>query len=1002
MSQALDFQSLIMTLEKYWADNGCLIWQPYHTEVGAGTMNPATSLRVLGPEPWNVGYVEPSIRPDDGRYGINPNRFYQHTQYQVILKPDPGNPQELYLRSLEALGIDPVLHDIRFVEDNWKSPALGAWGLGWEVWLNGLEITQFTYFQQSGGQSLDPVSVELTYGLERIAMALQGARDFKEIRWNSAFSYGDVQLQSEEQFSKYAFELADVDHMRELFRLYEQEAQRCLDAKQTLPAHDFVLKCSHTFNLLDTRGAVGVTERAGFFHRMRDLSRRVADAYLEERQSLEFPWLDKNTSAAPGVAPVSKGDYPSQPAPFLLEIGTEELPPGDVVDAVNQLERSVPEMLDGLRLEGQGLKVWATPRRLVVFLEKLSDRQVDLEQVVKGPPKDRAYDQDGVPTQAAAGFASSKGVRVEDLEVKEIEGGEYVVAVERKSGLQAHEVLASALPQLISSIRFAQSMRWNDPNLAFSRPIRWILALHGEGEIQFSHAGLQARSFTRGLRFIDGDQDLAVPSPGDYFKILEAQGIILDQDRRQDRISNDLVHLAGIKGGEVSPDQRLLTEVTHLVEAPTALLGDFDPKFLELPREVLISVMKKHQRYFPVEKDGKLLPHFITITNKPSPAGDYPEMPLITQGNADVILARFADAKYFVQADQEKELADYVPDLDQLTFQVDLGSMGDKTKRICGLVEKIAPQLDLSADELETARRAAELCKADLATQMVVEMTSLQGVMGYYYALHSGEQKQVAKAIREHYAPASAGDPGPACKAGLVVGLADRLDSLAGLFAAGLAPTGSKDPFAQRRAALGLVGNLIDRKINFDLESALDYAIQELPIPMAPETREACLGFISDRLHNYLREQGYDHDVVDAVVSAQGSNPSGAFQAVKILSNWVQKKDWDQTRDSFARCVRITRDLKQTYSITSDLLKEQAEKELFKVLEGSSAEKVPSGDLEGFFKVFTPLVPAITAFFDQVLVMDEDQAVRENRLGLLQSITSLADGVLDFTRLEGF
>ena len=467
MSQALDFQSLIMTLEKYWADNGCLIWQPYHTEVGAGTMNPATSLRVLGPEPWNVGYVEPSIRPDDGRYGINPNRFYQHTQYQVILKPDPGNPQELYLRSLEALGIDPVLHDIRFVEDNWKSPALGAWGLGWEVWLNGLEITQFTYFQQSGGQSLDPVSVELTYGLERIAMALQGARDFKEIRWNSAFSYGDVQLQSEEQFSKYAFELADVDHMRELFRLYEQEAQRCLDAKQTLPAHDFVLKCSHTFNLLDTRGAVGVTERAGFFHRMRDLSRRVADAYLEERQSLEFPWLDKNTSAAPGVAPVSKGDYPSQPAPFLLEIGTEELPPGDVVDAVNQLERSVPEMLDGLRLEGQGLKVWATPRRLVVFLEKLSDRQVDLEQVVKGPPKDRAYDQDGVPTQAAAGFASSKGVRVEDLEVKEIEGGEYVVAVERKSGLQAHEVLASALPQLISSIRFAQSMRWNDPNLAF-------------------------------------------------------------------------------------------------------------------------------------------------------------------------------------------------------------------------------------------------------------------------------------------------------------------------------------------------------------------------------------------------------------------------------------------------------------------------------------------------------------------------------------------------------
>lgn len=254
MTEALDFQSLIMALEKFWADNGCLIWQPYHTEVGAGTMNPATSLRVLGPEHWSVGYVEPSIRPDDGRYGENPNRFYQHTQYQVILKPDPGNPQELYLKSLEALGIDPELNDIRFVEDNWKSPALGAWGLGWEVWLNGLEITQFTYFQQSGGQSLDPVSVELTYGLERIAMALQGVRDFKNIRWNENYSYGDVQLQSEQQFSKYAFELADVDNMREMYRLYEEEAKRCLEAGQVLPAHDYVLKCSHTFNLLDTRG----------------------------------------------------------------------------------------------------------------------------------------------------------------------------------------------------------------------------------------------------------------------------------------------------------------------------------------------------------------------------------------------------------------------------------------------------------------------------------------------------------------------------------------------------------------------------------------------------------------------------------------------------------------------------------------------------------------------------------------------------------------------------
>ncbi len=524
MTEALDFQSLIMVLEKFWADNGCLIWQPYHTEVGAGTMNPATSLRVLGPEPWSVGYVEPSIRPDDGRYGENPNRFYQHTQYQVILKPDPGNPQELYLNSLEAMGIDPAVHDIRFVEDNWRSPALGAWGLGWEVWLNGLEITQFTYFQQSGGQSLDPVSIELTYGLERIAMALQDVRDFKNIRWNDRYTYGDVQLQSEQQFSKYAFELADVDNMRELYRLYEEEAKRCLDAQQVLPAHDFVLKCSHTFNLLDTRGAVGVTERQGFFHRMRDLSRRVADAYLEERQRLEFPWLKGGGSGTVEAVETSFPAYPKQPAPFLLEIGTEELPSGDVVDAISQLEQAIPALLDGLRLEYKGLEVLATPRRLVVYLAELADRQQDLEQLVKGPPSERAFDQNGTATKAASGFASSKGVTVDDLEVREIDGGKYVVAIERKTGLPTHQVLADSIPELIGSIRFGQSMRWNDPSLAFSRPIRWLLALHGESWIPFSFAGLTSSPHTRGLRFIAGGENLPVKNPKDYFKVIGKTG----------------------------------------------------------------------------------------------------------------------------------------------------------------------------------------------------------------------------------------------------------------------------------------------------------------------------------------------------------------------------------------------------------------------------------------------------------------------------------------------
>ena len=280
MTEALNFQSMIMTLQQYWADQGCLIWQPYYSQVGAGTMNPATFLRVLGPEPWNVAYVEPSVRPDDGRYGDNPNRLQTHYQFQVILKPDPGNPQELYLESLQAIGIDPAKHDIRVVEDNWESPALGAWGLGWEVWLDGLEITQFTYFQQAGGLPLDPVSVEITYGLDRIAAPLQDARGFQNIRWNDRLSFGDVNLQAEQEQSKYYFEVADVERMRQIYELHLAEMEAALEAGLVLPAYDHLLKLSHTFNVLDTRGAIGVTERQVYFRGMRRLSSKVAALYV--------------------------------------------------------------------------------------------------------------------------------------------------------------------------------------------------------------------------------------------------------------------------------------------------------------------------------------------------------------------------------------------------------------------------------------------------------------------------------------------------------------------------------------------------------------------------------------------------------------------------------------------------------------------------------------------------------------------------------------------------
>src|SRR5512143_2196222 len=315
------FQEIILKLQDFWAERGAILWQPYYTQVGAGTMNPATFLRVLGPEPWNVAYVEPSVRPDDGRYGENPNRFQLHYQFQVILKPDPGDPQEIYLDSLKAIGIDPREHDIRFVEDNWEQPAISAWGLGWEVWLDGQEITQFTYFQQVGGVALDPVAVELTYGLERILIALNNAKAIWDEPWNADVKYGEVRRQEEFEHSKYYFEVADIGRVRQMYDLYRAEAEACLASGLVVPAHDYVLKCSQAFNALDSRGAVGPTERQAFFGQMRDLARRVALAYLEQRKELEYPLLKEGAPAQAVQRPLP--ETLAAPADFVLEIGTE-------------------------------------------------------------------------------------------------------------------------------------------------------------------------------------------------------------------------------------------------------------------------------------------------------------------------------------------------------------------------------------------------------------------------------------------------------------------------------------------------------------------------------------------------------------------------------------------------------------------------------------------------------------------------------------------------------
>ncbi len=998
MKKALDFQSIIMRLQDFWAQRDCLIWQPYYSQVGAGTMNPATFLRVLGPEPWKVAYVEPSIRPDDGRYGDNPYRLQQFYQFQVILKPDPGNPQEVYLQSLQALGIDPDKHDIRFVEDNWQQPAIGAWGLGWEVWLDGQEITQFTYFQQCGGQDLAPVSVEITYGLERIAMTLQGVRHFKNIQWSPERTYGDVNLMGEREHSTYYFDVADVKSVRQMYELYEEEAERAITAGLVLPAHDYVLKTSHAFNILDTRGAVGVTERQGLFKRTRELARQVAAAYVEQRKSVEFPWLVEEETQ--GEVPITglEMELTSTSAPFVLEIGTEELPPSDLADALSQLDERVPALLNDFHLAYDDIQIMGTPRRLVVSIEGLTARQPDRSLDVKGPPADRAFDQDGNPTRAAEGFARSKGIDVGDLVVEEVDGGEYVVAHVKEQGQSTAEVLHEALPDLIGGLRFNKSMRWNESGVAFSRPIRWLLALHDDIVIPFKFAGYLSARTTRGLRFQDPEQK-EVQNPGEYFATIASQGIVLDPEARKTEILEQANRLADEVGGHVRQDADLQEEVTHLVEVPTAFRGQFDESYLKvLPPEVLISVMKKHQRYFVVEDEqGQLMPYFIGVRN-----GGDEHIETVIDGNEQVILARFDDAAFFVKKDLQQPLESFVDDLDTLTFEVKLGSFLEKTERITALVKSLGARLTLTEKEMAFTQRAAELCKADLATNMVVEMTSLQGVMGRYYALHSGEESEVADAIFEHYLPRSADDQSPETKPGLVVGLADRLDSLMGLFAVGLAPTGTKDPFAQRRAALGICQNLIEWQLELDLAWALGQAADQLTVDVTQQNREYCLAFIQGRLRGMLLDQGYSYDVVDAVLAEKGQNPYGAYLSVQALSAWVGREDWGQILPAFSRCVRIIRDLDEAYQVDDALLDEESEKLLYEALVNAEQAMAGTKTVDGFLNAFLPMVPVVNRFFDEVMVMAEDEAVRENRLALCQRIAELSGGLADLSYLEGF
>jgi glycyl-tRNA synthetase len=997
---SLTMQQVLLTLTSYWAEQGCLIGQPFNTEVGAGTLNPSTALRVMGPEPWKVAYVEPSVRPDDARYGENPNRLQTHTQFQVILKPDTGNAQEVYLGSLAALGIDLHAHDVRFVEDNWASPALGAWGLGWEVWLDGLEITQFTYFQQAGGVSLDPVSVEITYGIERIVMALQGVHHFKDIEYAPGISYGEAFGQAEYEMSRFYLDDADVEAQRRLFGEYAAEAERMLAARLPVPAHYLVLKCSHAFNVLDARGAVSTTERATAFGLMRRLSRQVGALWRERRAELGHP-LGVATApeklSRPDASATVSGTHP-----LLFEIGVEELPAAEVSRVATAVADAVSSKLAATRLGHGAVRGYATPRRIVVTVADVEPAESDVTSVVRGPRASAALGKDGAPTPAALGFARAHGVDAAALRPTTVDGVEYLALTRTDSGRGAVQVLSDVLGEVVLELRSDRNMRWNDPALTFSRPIRWLLALLGDTPVPVVASALASGSTTRVLRTAQTPV-VAVASVAQYHEVMAGSGIIVDGAVRREGIVERYRELAASLGGvaDVDGESTLLDEVANLVERPTVILGSFDQRFLALPTEILTTVMRKHQRYLPIRTaDGTLLPSFAFVAN-----GDV-DSEVVRAGNEAVLVARYADAEFFWRADLQSKPESLRQGLSKLAFEERLGSMADRADRIAAIAgELIAPGAASATEaERDTVRRAAQLAKFDLASLMVTELTSLAGTMARVYATRHGESAAVATALAEMEQPRTTADALPGTVPGAVLALADRLDLLMALFAVGANAKGSSDPFGLRRAALGALRLLrqIPHLRWVGLRRGLTLAsghIRAQGVPVTDEAIDAAHEFVVRRYQQALLEQGVDHRLVTAVLPL-ADVPARADEAVAALA---RRADDPAFTDLVTALQRARRIVPVDTPLTGDLdrLHEPAELALRETVDRVTPALTGPMSLDEFIARAHPLVAPIERFFVDVLVNAPDPELRAARLTLLGRIVELADPMLDWSALRG-
>lgn len=684
---------------------------------------------------------------------------------------------------------------------------------------------------------------------------------------------------------------------------------------------------------------------------------------------------------------------------LLLEIGLEEVPARFVRGAMEQLETKLAKWLTDSRIAYERTQVYASPRRIAVQVSGVAQKQADISEEVKGPSKKIALDDQGNWSKAAQGFARSQGVQESDLYVKELAGVEYVFA--SKSGIGGHtqELLAEGLTALLLSMSFPKNMRWGANELKFVRPIRWLVALFGTAVIPLEITGVVAGRTSKGHRFLG--QDIDIPDPESYVELLRGQHVIVDNEERQKMISDQINQLASDNGWTIAVKDDLLEEVLFLVEYPTALYGTFDPAFLHIPQEVLITSMREHQRYFPVlNHDGQLQPYFVTVRN-----GNQVSIDQVARGNEKVLRARLSDAKFFYEEDQKLQIETALAKLETIVFHEELGTIGDKVRRIEGLSKRVGELIGISADQQKLVDRAAHISKFDLVTQMVYEFPELQGIMGEDYARKFGEAEAVAASVNEHYQPRFSGDQSPSSIIGAIVSIADKLDSISGSFSIGIIPTGSQDPYALRRQAAGVVQILLEYELPVTLEQLFEEALaihnnqQPLKRDQAVIIKDLC-DFFALRVKNVLTDK-VRYDIVDAVMESGISHIPAVVRKALAIGSFAAGEEAKSIVDAWTRVCNLAAKANDS-QINTELFKEQAEHDLYRKWQSLHAdyqEALEKGQESEALQVLAGLRDPINAYFDAVMVMTDDLALRATRLALLLEISKGITKFADFTRI---